>query len=270
MRRLAMPRAALRLESLSDRVVPSATWVEEAGVLTITGDSRANDVEITDDGTTLTITCDGEAVELEGDVTEIVLKLGSGNDTVSYTLTGSLAADAARTLDVSLGNGHDSFTATLADGAGLGDNATLNVVARGMNGHDDLAFEALAADVGAGASLSVELGGGNGKDTLSYAYGGVLLGDLFLSASGGNGKDELSGDLAFAAGSTGTAEAEVLGGNGNDQLALFVADDSGDDGDDTTADASTLADLLATADGGRGPDFADVSEGVEVIAAKTV
>jgi hypothetical protein len=195
---------ALRLESLSDRVVPSCTWVEENGVLTITGDSRANVIDIVDDGTTLTVTCDGEEVPLSGDaVTEVALSLGSGNDEVSLTLNGQLAG--TRTFDVSLGNGHDTFSATLGEGAvdpntneptpsSLADGAVLDITVRGMNGHDSLSFDAAATEVGTGATLSVVLGGGNGKDTLDYSYGGILLGDLTLSASGGNGKDEVSGE----------------------------------------------------------------------------
>lgn len=261
---------ALRLESLSDRVVPACTWTEVDGVLTISGDSKANVIDIVDDGTTLTVTCDGEEVTLSGDpVTDVVLSLGSGNDEVTYTLNGVL--DGTRTLDVSLGNGHDAFSATLGDGtdpdtgapvlSSLADGASLEIVARGMNGHDSLSFDAAATDVGAGATLSVELGGGNGKDTLDFAYGGILLGDLTLSASGGNGKDEVSGEATFDATSTGTADLDVMSGNGKDTLALLVTDDSGD--------TSTLAGLTATVDGGRGPDWADVTDNVEVIGAKT-
>ena len=72
----AIRRFALGLESLSDRIVPSCTWVEEDGILTITGDQRANTVDIVDDGTTLTITCDGEEIELTGEVNNIVIGLG--------------------------------------------------------------------------------------------------------------------------------------------------------------------------------------------------
>ena len=261
---------ALSLESLSDRIVPAATAVQEGTLLTITGDSGANVIEITDDGTELTVVCDGEEVVLDGPVTEFVLSLGSGNDEVSLTFSGAL--EGTRTFDVSLGNGHDTFTASLGDGAvdpntneavpsSLADGAVLELAVRGMNGHDSLSFNAASTDVGAGATLSVELGGGNGKDTLDYSYGGIRLGDLTLSASGGNGKDEVSGEATFDATSTGTADLDVMGGNGKDTLALLVTDDSGD--------TSTLAGLTATVDGGRGADLADVLGDVEVIGAKT-
>ena len=269
---------ALRLESLSDRVVPACTAVQNGTVLTITGDSSANVIEITDDGTDLTVTCDGEEVALTGPVERVELSLGSGNDEVSITFGGTLSG--ARSYDVSLGNGHDTFSATLGEGevdpntnepvpSSLADGASLELVVRGMNGHDSLSFDAASTDVGAGATLSVELGGGNGKDTLDFAYGGILLGDLTLSASGGNGKDEVSGEVTFDATSTGTADLDVMGGNGKDTLALLVTDDSGDDGDPSTEDTSTLTAFAATLDGGHGKDLADVSGDVDVIGAKT-
>ncbi len=254
-----------KLESLDDRIVPSCTWVENGNVLTITGSQGANDVVIEDDGTTLTITCDGESVDVSANVTDVVLCLRAGNDTVSYTLTGDLAAGASRSIEAKLGNGNDSFTATL-DG-NLLDGSSLDVTARGANGKDTLSF--VAADVGADASLSVEMQGGNGKDAIDATLSGVLLGDFVFLADGGNGKDEVLGDLTFDAGSTGTADAQVLGKNSPDTLALLVTDNSGDDGDASTTDASTLGTSSFVVDGGRGPDSVDVSDVVEVLDSKS-
>jgi hypothetical protein len=293
MNRLTARAPALGLELLSDRVVPSCTMTQVDDLLTIRGDSHANVVDIVDDGTTVTVTCDDGAEETFTGVTDIVVKTGSGDDTLTYTFTGALAADATRSLDVSLGNGHDTFEGTLADGAAdpvtgesvasaLGDGATLDVVVRGYNGHDTLSFDASATDVGTGATLSVMLGGGNGKDVIDAVYGGVLLGDLVLLVNGANGQDEVSAEATFDAlppdttpadttddVSGGSADIDVLGGNGKDTLTLFTTDNSGDDGDDTTTDTSKLTDLSATVDGGRAPDLAYVSDDVEVIAAKT-
>ena len=283
----AARRVNLELEMLSDRVVPSCTWVEEDGVLVIRGDASANVVEIVDDGTTLTITCDGENVELSGDpVTDLVVSLGNGNDQVTYTLQGDIAADETRSLLVCLGNGHDFFSGVLEDGedpdtgdvvaSSLADNAALTLIVRGMNGHDRLGFDASATDVGAGAELVVALVGGNGKDTLAATFGGALLGDLTLWLSGGNGKDSLFADATFdstfdsttgSAETGGTAQIKLLGCNGKDSLTLYTTDNSGDDGDDSTEDTSTLTELVATASGGRGPDFAYVTDDVEVLSA---
>ena len=108
---------ALGLELLSDRVVPSCTATQVGDVLTIKGDSHANVVDITDDGTTVTVTCDDGAEETFTGVTDIKVGLAQGDDTLTYTFTGALAADTTRSLDVGLGNGHDTFTGVLADGA---------------------------------------------------------------------------------------------------------------------------------------------------------
>ncbi|HSQ54608.1 MAG TPA: hypothetical protein VLM40_02600, partial [Gemmata sp.] len=150
----------LRLESLSDRVVPSCTWTQNGTTLTITGDQTANVVDIVDDGTTLTVTCDGQNVPINGNVTDLKISLGSGNDQVTYTLQGALAANAVRNLDVHLGNGNDTFTAVLEDGtdsgggtvaSALGDGAQLNISAYGMNGKDTLSFDGSSTDVGTGS-----------------------------------------------------------------------------------------------------------------------
>src|SRR5262249_53338241 len=47
-----------KLESLDDRIVPSCTWTLDGGVLTILGSQGADEVDIQDDGTNLTVTCD--------------------------------------------------------------------------------------------------------------------------------------------------------------------------------------------------------------------
>jgi hypothetical protein len=253
-----------QLESLNDRIVPSVTWTVDAGVLTITGTQGADTVDIQDDGTNLTVTADGETLDLSsaGTVTDVVLHLQAGNDTVSYTLAGDLAAGAARTLDVSLGNGQDTFTATL--NGNVLDGATLDVKVQGGNGKDNLSFAAAATDVAAGASVSVDLSGGNGKDVVDATYAGQLLGDFTFSADGNNGKDEVSGDLTFAAGSTGTVDATVEGHNGKDDLTLMVTDNSGDDNNPETVDPSTLASLSATVESGHGHDTVTASDLVQV------
>jgi hypothetical protein len=252
-----------RLEGLEDRCVPSCTVVESNGVLTITGSQKADVIEIEDDGTELTITCDGEPVEHSGEATEVVLNLRAGNDTVTYTLTGELAALAARVIEVNLGNGHDTFEGTLE--AGLAAGASLELTVLGQNGKDTLGVSADApANIAADAEVAVVLSGGNGKDTVDAAFGGLLEGDFSLSASGGNGKDAIAADLTFDAGSTGGVDAEVLGGNGKDDLTFLVTDSSGDDGDPGTEDDSTLDDLIAVLDGGHGKDSVEASDLVDV------
>jgi hypothetical protein len=241
-----MRRFVPRLEALEDRRVLDASFSVADGVLTVTGDSKANVVEITDDNGVLTVIVDGETVpetELEG-VTDVVLKLGNGNDDVTYTLTGDLAADTARSIEVNLGNGKDTFTGTL-NGA-----------------------------IGDGTSLDLTVNGQNGKDEIGITFGGTLAGALNVSASGGNGKDIVSVDLTVDAPETlptepiGTLTAEVLGGNGKDDLTLLVTDNSGDDSDELTEDESTLESVTAEVVGGNGKDTIEASDLVEVTAGK--
>jgi hypothetical protein len=256
-----------QLEQLDDRLVPSCTWAEEGTTLTITGNSTANDIQITDDGTTLTITCDGEDVPVSDGITDVVVLAGNGNDTVTYDLTTDGAAAVTRSLFVKLGNGWDTFDGTVT--GDLADGSELDVEVRGWNGKDTLGFAA-DGDVGAGSTLSVLLAGGNGKDVIDASYAGVLLGDLTWDLCGGNGRDEITGDLTFDGGSTGTADVEVKGHNAPDTLTLLVTDSSAvDDGDPATEDVSTLGeDSSFVLDGGRSHDSAEISDLVEVLSAK--
>ena len=124
-----LTRFAPRLELLDDRVVPSCTITQDAGLLRIEGDNKSNDIQIVDDGTTVTVTCDGGASEEFTDVTEIEVRGGNGKDAVTYDLTiadpaeGETGTAVTRTVDVKLGNGVDSFdgsvTGDLVDGVGL-------------------------------------------------------------------------------------------------------------------------------------------------------
>jgi hypothetical protein len=255
-----MNRFAPKLEALDDRIVPACTWTLEGGVLTIIGSQRADVVDVQDDGTTLTVTCDGETLDLPADaeVTDVVLRLGAGNDTVTYSQTGDLATDSARSLLVCLGNGHDTFTGTLT--GGLVDTASLDVRVRGDNGLDTLNFSG-DGDVAEGAALSVKLYGGNAKDTIAADYAGVLLAGFDFVADGGNGKDDISADLTFDSGSTGTPDARVWGQNGKDTLSLLVTDNSAvDDGNPETGDESQLGESLFVVYGGRGPDSVETSD----------
>jgi hypothetical protein len=233
-----------RLEALEDRRVLDCSFAVAGGVLTITGDSKGNVVEITDDGTDLTVICDGETVPDTAGLTGVVLNLRNGHDAVTYTLTGDLAAGTARTIEANLGNGKDTFT---------GD---------------------LAGAVGEGTSLDLTVNGQNGKDEIGITFGGTLAGALSVSASGGNGKDIVSVELTvdptdpLPTDPIGTLSAEVLGGNGKDDLTLLVTDNSGDDGDDTTDDESKLESVTAEVVGGNGKDTIEASDGVTVTDGK--
>ena len=56
-----------------------------------------NDISIVDDGTTVKVTCDGEAQESFDNVADIVVKAGNKDDNVSYSLTSDgVASSTAR------------------------------------------------------------------------------------------------------------------------------------------------------------------------------
>jgi hypothetical protein len=265
-----MNRFLPKLEFLSDRITPSCTVALEGGVLRIEGDHLSNTIEIVDDGTTVTVTCDGGTAEEFTDVETIEVRAGNGQDVVTYDLTIADGGTAVtRTVDVKLGNGIDSFngsvTGTLLEGSAV------DVSVKGCNGKDALGFD-VAGDVNAGATLDVLLKGGNGRDEVLSSYAGILLGDLTWGIEGGNGKDTLEALMTFDAGSTGTANVEVRGERAPDFMTLLVTDNTiVDDGDPATEDVSTLgAESSFTVFGGTHPDTADVSDVVELVSAKEV
>jgi hypothetical protein len=263
MNRLSSRGRLPRLEVLEDRRVLSCTVVAQDGVLSITGDSRANDVQLVDDGAAVTVTCDGQAETFE-DISKVVVSGRQGSDSVRYELTGELAAD--RQVVIDLGNGHDALGVTL--GGKVGAEADFSLTAFGGNGNDKLRVAGDGADVAEGASLAVRLSGGNGKDMMMGRFDLLLGGSLTFAADGGNGNDVVIGNLTVGAGSTGDLKARVLGWNGADRLRLDVADNSGDDGDPATEDESALESVVATLDGGRGKDAYYASDLVDVVSAE--
>jgi hypothetical protein len=271
-------RVALRLEPLNDRVVPSVTVVQDGGTMTIKGDAHANSIEIHDGGTPagLTVTVDGVDQGLSGlEVTKVVVRTGGGADTVSYTLEGDYAA-TARTVEVWLGNGDDTFTADL--GHAVGADSSLTLLVRGGNGKDNLSVTGTggsvagtldvqlygqngmdvisfnyAGDVSGGLKVNVD--GGNAKDDLSVHYAGLVDGSLELTAKGGNGVDTFAGDLSVTGGA-GTVTAHVLGGNGKDDMDLSL-----------TVDPAATLSADVSVDGGRGKDTITTTGDVTVVDA---
>jgi hypothetical protein len=252
MARLA--RTALRVEPLSDRITPAVTVTPgDDGVVTVRCDQRANDVQVTDNGAAgITLTVDGVDQTLPADLTTLKLYTRAGNDTVHYAL-GAGVTGTTRTVEVWLGNGHDTFTADLAGGLDAASDLTLRV--DGGNGKDHLSATGGGTVAG---HLTVEFKGNNGKDDLSFDFAGLVdaTGVLDLTLNGGNGWDTIRGNLDVQAGSTGTVTAAVLGRNGKDDLGLWVAGDG-------------LAGLAATSafsiDGGHGRDVFANTDNVTIL-----
>jgi hypothetical protein len=244
---------ALRLESLSDRTLPSVSVVQTGETLTITGDQRPDTVQILDDGTPqgLTVTMDGVNYPVNGPVTMVIINTKGGADTVSYDLTGDYVG-TTRTVEVNLGNGNDTFTADL--GHGIDAASTFALQVNGGNGKDNLSVTGTGGGPVAG-TLSVQLNGGNGKDVISFGYSAEVDGSLMFTADGGNGKDTITGNVTVATNSTGSVLAHVLGGNGKDDLGLSVTGDG----------LAGLSSLDASVDGGHGKDTINVTDNVTIL-----
>jgi hypothetical protein len=234
-------RTALHFEPLNDRIVPAVTFAELNGTLTVTGDQRANDIEITDDGTVsgLTVTAGDTVYHPVQQITQVVVDAKGGKDTVSYDLTGDYVG-TMRTVQVFLGNGADTFTADLGHNIDAASIFALRVV--GGNGQDSITVTGSGSVAG---SLNVSLEGGNGKDTLSFDFNGDVTGTLRATADGGNGSDTVSYNVTAPDTSTGSVFVQVLGGNGRDHLGVSVV-------------GAGLA-VDATIDGGHGRDSFDPS-----------
>jgi hypothetical protein len=245
-------RAALRLERLDERTLPSVSVAQSGGTLTITGDQRANTVQVQDDGTAggLTVTVDGTGYPISGPVTAVVINTRGGNDRVSYDLTGDYVG-TTRTVTVSLGNGDDTFTADLGHRIDAASGLTLTV--DGGNGKDNLSVTGSGGGPVAG-TLSVQLRGGNGTDTIGFNYAAEVDASVSITADGGNGKDTITGTVAVGANSTGSVVAHELGGNGSDTLGLSVTGDG----------LAGLAGLDAAVDTGHGKDAVTVTDNVTI------
>jgi hypothetical protein len=237
---------------LEDRRVPACTASFSSGVLSITGDITANFVQITDNGAGgVNFLCDGVPRNFT-QVGQLRVQTSSGNDSVTYTLSGDLTRNS--TVNVSLGTGDDQFFPTLVGDIGAGwtlyfdvDGAAgtdridaslrgdllggsiafggkLDFAADGGTGNDFLRVNATAdVDIAVGAGLGINLKGGPaGNDTLLTSYRGELDGKLDVYLNGGTGNDSCTGDLRTDSNSTGQITADVKGRAGSDNLRLEV------------------------------------------------
>jgi hypothetical protein len=250
-----MSQAILRLRPLDERILPSVTVTEAAGVVTVRGDQFNNTVVVSDNGTAdpgaVTVTADGQTFTSQDAVTRIRIIGWNGADSVEYDLTGDLSTD--RKLVVCLGNQDDTFTANLNGNVVTGGNLSLWVYAQ--NGEDTLTVGGTGGGVAADGKLDVRLFGGNGKDVVNVDLTGLWAGNVNVLLSGGNGTDTVSANLTAADGSTGTVKARVFGGNGVDTATLLTSRT-------TTTDAVSFDAVLC---GGNGKDVLTSSDGVRVV-----
>jgi hypothetical protein len=189
-----------RLEAFDERCLPSVTFNEVPNgdpnnpnttwTLQIVGDSKANDVAITDDGTGLvgaiTVIADGQSpyFSQHAMISQVQVATGGGVDVVDYTLTADMVF--SRSVIVNLGARGDTFSAHLgsfnigrpADENGVYARVDLNFQVSGEGGADtfnvDAANHVRPGSPGAGSNLFIGLVGGRGRDVFNTNYSVTL------------------------------------------------------------------------------------------------
>jgi hypothetical protein len=227
-----MRKFNLRLESLADRSLPSASLA--GGILTVTGTDAADRIEVRQHGDTITVR--GMTIDVGGvsqksvsaqDVTEVVVDGLGGNDRINLrTLKVPTSVDG--------GAGNDLIVGGMAD-----DSIT------GGDGNDSLFGEAGDDSLTGGAGNDVEHGGrgtdmeaGDAGDDRLFGEAGddsLMGGDGNDSEHGGTGNDDLNGDAGDDRLFGEAGDDSVQGGTGNDHASGEAGDDSvhGGLGDDT-------------------------------------
>ena len=268
--RPAARQARLGVEALSERLVPSVTFHEDAPTHTVILNAAAhqnNTVAIRNDGNGgLTITADGVTRTFTG-VKELDVATGDGADTVTYAQgTAGQAANLRRDFALIVGLGAnaagttDRFTATVFGDVGFFQDGAfqpekLKFGVRGEDGHDRIAINVNHdTDVRPGSQLDIAVDGGGGNDNLTVDYDGRLDGRLRLLAIGDGGNDLVAANLHLDAGSGGSVRgfpdagdvATVRGDLGNDAVTLAVRVDPG-----------AAPQVAALVDGGFGFGFPD-------------
>src|SRR4051794_26388794 len=82
-----MRQVALSCESLESRECPAVQAFLVGGTLTVVGDSLANTITVTDNGTTVSVLDNGTPLGNSpfSGVTSVVVRGGGGDDTIDYT-----------------------------------------------------------------------------------------------------------------------------------------------------------------------------------------
>jgi hypothetical protein len=245
----------LRFETLENRTLlaGNVTASVASGVLTITGDTGANNIQLaqTSAGTwrlsgTGTQINGARAAQSFSGVTDISMELAGGNDIVRCfggTLSGDLSISnsalgnttinltgiSAANISLSTSDGADSISLnrvqasgsilvhTFATDADAGDNVNLNTVSTGT-------------------FASINTGGGNDTVTVNrYSGNGFLTVQTFTATASGN-------DSVGIINSSTSQFVNVYTGNGNDRISIsrlsadslqMITFHDGNDGDDT-------------------------------------
>jgi hypothetical protein len=225
----------LSVSPLEGREVPACIVTHPApDTIVIVGNGANDTVVLRDNGAGfITGSATGAGAFAFAGIRNIRVATGAGNDTVLYNLYANLMPTQQRSVSVDLGpaawwGGSDRFVGNLynpATGVGsdllFGSSLTLNVF--GGDGPDAIYVNASRdTDVAFGAKLAMNLSGGTGADNIQAYWWGENDGEVSLWADGGNGGDLIRGRLQEQFGSTGRVSGVVKGGEGNDNLGLFL------------------------------------------------
>src|SRR5205823_4082042 len=148
------------------------------------------------------------------------------NAPVSMNLDGGAGDDDLRVIfagDPPPGDRPNEGSPPTGDRPALEINAPLTLNVDGGAGNDVIV--ASLDDVfvaNARGQVAVDLNGDAGEDRIGFRFQGRLDGDFRLRIDGGNGNDQVAAGFLIDAASMGTLDAAVLGGRGNDMLALDV------------------------------------------------
>lgn len=254
-------RTRLSVQPLESREVPACV-VALGGpdTLVVTGDGASDSVLINDSGAAglISVTATGNPTMTFGGIKNIRVGTGAGSDRVVYNLIRDLQSGQERVLTVDLGSGNNSFTANLFNphsgvGSDLEDKSSLIIAASGGEGIDHMVIHAdRDVDVGVGARLKMILFGGAGNDVLRGYYHGENDGAVAIrDFDGGAGDDIIRGLIHEDVGSTGISAGTEHGGDGNDQMALWMSTQN--------------PPLVAFMDGGLGVDTSVASPNVSLV-----
>jgi hypothetical protein len=238
---------ALSFEPLEGKALMAVSITENAGQLWITGDRRANNVQIydidgvytEDESSYIEILADGQFYVTSTQISQINIDLGNGNDTLVYDLGDPTIVQTffpERYVNASLGNGNDTVVTRVN---GFTFDAAPDLVALGPgtwnlqfdlgNGNDSWTAALNADLLGLDSAespidsiLALGVSGGRGNDRLDFSTTRPLhaeLAQFYLTMSGGAGHDTLN---ARSGGEFTVEEASLVferyGDAGNDRF----------------------------------------------------
>jgi hypothetical protein len=185
----------------------------------------------------------------------VAATFGSGKgDSFAAHVDGSLV-NAFLLLQATGGSGGDTLSGTMT--GSLNGASFLGFLYKGGTGKDKITIDATnSVDIGPLAQLTVLADGGAGDDVIKVGYEGEMQGAFFLEAQGGAANDQVSAKLVFdgvsngllfgaVSPNTGKAAAQVDGGGGNDKLSFEV---------DLSGNVKLKPASAAEIDGGAGTD----------------